>query len=156
MDRTIRPAAIDDVQSIVGLGQALFAESPRWSRLTFNAGKLAAFVADLIESPDGLVRVAIMDGVIVGAIMGFACEHYAADDTVATELALFVAPSHRASGLAQILVSELDAWAQSKGCAWLQAGTTTGVQPERTAKLYEGLGFQRCGIVLEADYVHRA
>jgi GNAT superfamily N-acetyltransferase len=154
MTRTIRPATLADIQSIVGLGQQLFAESPRWSKLHFNAEKLTSFVYNLIEAEDGFVCVAEIDAVIVGAIMGVAMDHYAADDVTACELALFVAPSHRSSGLAQILIAELDQWAKSKGAAWLQAGTTTGVDPERTAKLYEACGFTRCGIVLEVDYVH--
>lgn len=156
MGRTVRPATVDDVQAIVGLGASLMAESPRFSRLTFNADRLADFVAELLELDLGFVLVAEVDGVVVGALLAMADQHYAADDLIAYELALFVSPSHRGAALASILVGELRDWAMDIGATWVQAGTATGVEVDRTVRLYESQGFDRCGVILEASNVHRA
>lgn len=149
---TIRAAALADVPTIVELGRAMLTESPRWSRLTYNGQKVAETLERFIRSPDGFVWVAVSNDAVVGLLVAFIEEYWAADERVAQELALFVRPDVRGALCAARLIAALDAWANLRGAKLCQCGTSTGVDNERTAQLYERLGFERCAIGLERSY----
>lgn len=150
----IRRARLDDVPTIVALGAALHAESPRYSRLRFNAEKVEATIRRMIEQPRCAVLVSENSGVINGGILAFAEPEWFTDELVAQELSLYVRPGRRGSVIAARLIAALDAWAQATGARYLQCGATTGVCNELTARLYEFLGFARVGIGVERVY-HR-
>ncbi len=150
----IRVATMDDLPRIIDLGELLHMESPRWSRLSFNREKAAAFIGRLIAEPDGVVFLAERDGVVLGGIAGLATAHWSSDDVVAQEVSFFMDPGERGNMVAPRLICALTAWGRIRGAKWLQAGTSTGLDPERTAGLYEALGFSRCAIGLEVDYGH--
>ncbi|XLV70291.1 hypothetical protein ACKZDW_04265 (plasmid) [Ralstonia syzygii subsp. celebesensis] len=63
-------------------------------------------------------------------------------------------PQYRGGMAACRLICSLVSWGKVKGAAWLHAGTSTGMDPEMVAKLYERLGFVRCSIGLEYHYGH--
>lgn len=149
----IRAATNDDVPRMVELGELMHAESPRWSRLSYDRGKVAALLADLIASPEGFAWVACDEsGGVVGGLIAFIGEHWSSRDRVAQELALFVEQNKRGALCAARLIAVADAWAEGCGVKWLEAGTSSGVAPERTTQLYEHLGFTRCAIGLERTY----
>jgi GNAT superfamily N-acetyltransferase len=143
---------MDDLDRILDLGELLHKESPRWSRLSFNRAKAAEFIAQLIIGPAGVVFLAEQDGLVVGGIAGMSAAHWSSDDVVAQEVSFFMAPEARGSMVAVRLILALQAWGEIRGAKWLQAGTSTGLDPERTAGLYERLGFSRCAIGLEIEY----
>jgi len=148
----IRVATLDDLPRILELGELLHQESPRWARLSFNRAKAAHFIAHLILEPTGVVFVAEHGGLVVGGIAGMATAHWSSDDVVAQEVSFFMAPEARGRMAAVRLICALRAWGEMRGAKWLQAGTSTGLDPERTAGLYEQLGFSRCAIGLEVEY----
>lgn len=149
---TIRPATLDDLPRILELGELMHRESPRWSRVAFSRPRAADFLAQLIMSEWGCVFLAEKDGVIVGGIAGTATPHWASDDILADEASFFMLPEARGSMAGVRLISALKEWAGARGARWLNAGTSTGLDPERTAGLYERLGFSRCAIGLEVNY----
>lgn len=149
---SIRVATLDDLTRILELGELLHKESPRWSRLSFNREKARAHMRMLLTDPRGVVFVAERDGLVIGGIAGFADEHWSSDDIVAQEVSFFMAPEARGSMAATRLICALRAWGEIRKAVWLQAGTSTGLDPERTAGLYERLGFTRCAIGLEVTY----
>lgn len=149
---SIRVATLDDLPRILDLGEQLHNESPRWSRLSFNRQKAESFMRMLLTESRGVVFVAERDGVVVGGIAGIAEAHWSSDDVVAQEVSFFMAPETRGSMAATRLICALRAWGETRGAKWLQAGTSTGLDPERTAGLYERLGFARCAIGLEVTY----
>lgn len=146
---SIRTATTADVPRLVELGAALHAESPRWSRIPYDPARAAETLTRLILSADGVVFVAERNGVVAGGIAAVVQEHWACDARVAHEMSFFVAPEHRGGFVACRLICAMRAWAEIKGAAWLHVGTSTGVDPEMTAQLYERLGFERCSIGLE-------
>lgn len=149
----IRVATLADLSRLLELGELLHNESPRWSRLSFSRTRAGQALRDLIDNPaSGAVFVAEHDGVIVGGIAGMVAQHWSSDDLVAQEVSFFMAPAARGNMMAARLVCALRAWAELRGAKWLQAGTSTGLEPERTAQLYERLGFTRCAIGLEVVY----
>lgn len=149
---SIRVANISDLPRIMELGEALHRESPRWSRLSFNREKAEAFLRMLITVDNGVIFVAEDGGVVVGGIAGYAEPHWASDDIVAQEVSFFMDSTARGRMAATRLICALNAWGKMRGAKWLHAGTSTGIDPERTASLYERLGFSRCAIGLEVEY----
>lgn len=149
---SIRVATLDDLTRILDLGELLHKESPRWSRLSFNRLKARTMMRAIIESPCGVIFVAERNGIVVGGIAGVAEPHWSSDDIVANEISFFMSEEARGTMAATRLICALRAWAEIRGAKWLHAGTSTGLDPERTAGLYERLGFSRCAIGLEAVY----
>lgn len=105
-----------------------------------------------LTDPRGVIFVAERNGIVVGGIAGWAEPHWSSEDIVAQEISFFMAPEARGSLAATRLICALTAWGELRGAKWLHAGTSTGLDPERTAGLYERLGFARCAIGLEAVY----
>lgn len=148
---SIRNATTADVPRLIELGAALHRESPRWSRIPFNPARAAETLTGLIVGAQGVVFVAESNGAVVGGIAGAIQQHWACDALVAHEASFFMAAEHRGGFAACRLICALRAWAEMKGAAWLYVGTSTGVDPEMTARLYERLGAVRCAIGLEFD-----
>ncbi len=149
---SIRVATFEDLPRVLDLGELLHKESPRWSRIAFNRSKAETVLAALIDSPDGVIFVAVEGGVIIGGIAGLVEAHWSSDDRLASEISFFMAPDARGRLAPARLICALDAWARMRGAVWIQGGTSTGLAPERTAGLYEALGWQRCAIGLEKHY----
>lgn len=150
----IRNATLDDVPRILELGAALHAESPRWARIPFIPERAAVLITNLIQSDDGVIFVVESHGIVIGGICGIIEHHWASDARIAHELSFFLDKEHRGGTAACRLIEALKAWAKMKHVAWLHAGTSTGVNPELTAKLYERMGFERCAIGLEVYLGH--
>lgn len=126
------------------------AESPRYSKLKFSAEKLTQTLTGVEASPHGFMWIAEVDGVLAGVMVALIVEHWMSADLVATDLALYVEPPHRGSGIAAELVERYKQWAKFHGAVLTQAGVSTGIYTEQTARLYEAMGFKRCGVLLEA------
>lgn len=146
----IRPATLQDLPALLAIGQDMAAESPRYSRLRFSRDKLAAALTTLIPADWGFVRVIDGEQGIVAVMLAAVTEHWISSDRCASDLALYVDPRARGTMAATELICAYREWAREQGAVLLQVGVTTGVHTEKTAQLYEHLGFVRCGIVLEA------
>ncbi|WP_368647805.1 N-acetyltransferase family protein [Castellaniella ginsengisoli] len=148
----MRPATLEDVPALVEMGAGMAAESPRWNRLTYSGERVGNTLRNLIESPDGLVLVGERSGgLIAGGIAAIASPNWMSEEMIVQELALFVRPEFRGSILACRLICGLAEWAKLKGARWVEAGVSTGVSPERTAALYQRLGFKAFMVGLELE-----
>lgn len=149
---SIRVATLEDLPRILDLGEALHHESPRWSRMNFNRDKASAYIANLINQTNGVVFLAERGGLIVGGIAGMVAEHWCSDDLLGYEVSLFMESGARGTMAPARLICALEAWCELRGALWTTAGTSTGLDPERTAGLYETLGWTRCMIGLEKHH----
>lgn len=148
MIRTATPA---DIPLLVVIGEAMHAESPRYRRLSYNPRKVGNLLARIVGHPDWLVLIA-ENGVLQGVAIACVDTEWFSDERIAQELVVYVRPDFRGSTVAPRLIIGLDAWAESKGAVYLQAGATTGVEPLRTTQLYEKLGFSACALGVERVY----
>lgn len=146
----IRDATDDDVPALLALGRLMHAESPRFSRLDFSAPRLAGTLRGLIAGGQFMLVGTSDSGKILGGMAAMLLPHWCSDDLVATDLALFIAPEARGGLLPARLLSRYVRWARARGAVLIQAGVTTGVETETTARLYERTGLTRCGVILEA------
>lgn len=142
----IRPAGYRDIPDILRLSAEMHLES-RYRTLPYSSDKFAALLRRLIDSPDGMVAVAEKDGQIVGTIAAVITEHYFADAHISYELGLYVEKAHRGTLAGYRLAKEYIGWARSKGVDQIDMGITTGIDEERTGRMYERLGLKHVGIV---------
>jgi GNAT superfamily N-acetyltransferase len=147
MGVSIRQAVAADVPALMVLGKAMHAESPRFSHLRFNAAKAEALLVRLL--PGGGALVAERDGIIVGMMAGYTVPLWFSDDVIASDFVLYLIPEERRKGRAAfMLVRAFENWAIAQGAVDIAPSTTTGVDPEGTARFYEKLGYGRTGISL--------
>lgn len=145
----VEPATLDDIPALVELGRAMTAESPRYSRLEFSASRFSRLLSHLISSPEGLVLVARRDGVLIGGILASCAPSWMSDASICQEIALFILPQYRGGFTATRLISGVVAWSKIRGAAWCEVGVSTGVNVDRTTRLYQKLGFSPVTISLE-------
>lgn len=139
----IRPATRDDIPALIELGRAMHAESPRFSRHPYSPAKTAGTIDFLLAN--GAVFVAVKGGQAVGMMGGMVAPGWFTDEATAIELAVYVAPEHRGrTGMR--LIRAFEAWAFEHGAVEVTLGITTEVDTERTAALYEHLGYRRAGL----------
>lgn len=144
----IRPATPDDMVAMIALGARMHAES-RYRVLSFSPAKLRTTLQFLLSAQTGFLWVAEVHGEVVGGLAAMCAPHWASDDLMATDLALFMAPEHRGGMAVARLVKQYRRWARAAGAKLVDLGVTTGVHTEETAQLLERLEFRRCGVVLE-------
>ena len=146
----IRSATINDLPALLALGERMHGES-RYRVLAFSREKLRTTLQMLLTAPGGFLWVAERRGSIVGGLAAMCAQHWASDDLVATDLALFVAPEHRGGMAVRPLVEEYRGWARKLGAKLVDLGVSTGLDAERTAGLFDRVGFPRIGTIHSAE-----
>lgn len=143
----VRPATRADLPQILPLGKLMHAES-RYSSVPFSPIKVSATFAALIDG-QGCVFVAEKDGEIIGGIAGFLGPVWFGIDQTLMELTLFLKPECRGGTLAARLIKAFVAFGREQGCTLIQSGVVSGVEQERTEKLYQRLGGKLHGSLYE-------
>lgn len=143
----IRTATRQDMPIIISLGRAMHAES-RYHTLSFSPIKVASTFAQLM-SGGGCVFVAEQDNEIIGGIAGFISQPWYGVESVLNEIALFLSPEHRGGLVAARLIKAFVAWGKAQGCVLIQSGVVSGVEQDRTEKLYQRLGGKLHGSLYE-------
>jgi GNAT superfamily N-acetyltransferase len=146
MKMKIREMAHHDVDKVLELGQAMHEES-YFSFLTFNREKLLKLWASIMDYPQmycGLV--AETDDEIIGLFVGGVSPHWFSDELFASDMALYVTPSHRGSSAGVRLLKAYDKWATESGAKVINLGISTNVNQDRTQKLYHKLGYKDTGL----------
>lgn len=144
---SIRPAVRADLPAIIELGKLMHAES-RYASIPFSPIKVAATFAALLDG-QGCVFVAERKGEIIGGIAGFLGPVWFGVDQTLMELTLFIKPGTRGGKAASMLIKAFVDFGKSRGCRLIQSGVVSGVNQERTEKLYQRLGGKLHGSLYE-------
>ncbi len=145
----IRAATHNDLGALLLLSEQMHTESG-YRRYPFAIEKMAALFSGLING-QGCLFVADDDGTLVGMMAGYCEESWFTTARVAGEYGVYVVPESRGGGHAVGLIAMFRDWALEQGADLIQMGITTGITTERTAALYERLGFRRNGIIFEHE-----
>lgn len=142
----VRSATADDLPALIALGAAMHAESA-YAGFDYSSKKLYEMGLHYLAHPDTCFIAVCADdcGTIYGMHAGYICEYYFGRDLIASDLLLFVDPTKRGGMAAALLVRAFEEWAFAKGAKEVCPGSSTMVAPERTAKLYERLGYTVVG-----------
>jgi GNAT superfamily N-acetyltransferase len=143
----IRTATVEDIPRIVELGAIMHQES-RLNVLRFDREKVATLMRWILDTGQ-FIEVAEREGKVIGGFAGFVTDHWASQDSVAYDCGLFIEPEHRGGGFAVKLVKHFREWAIGQGAKMVTIGINTGVEVERTAKLFELCDFERIGYLYE-------
>ena len=138
----IRKADTDDIPSLIRLGREMYEEAPTFNMLDFDDQKVIA----LFNSPQmvecGACFIAEDNGEAIGMFCGLIVPHYFGHALMANDLCLFVSKPKRGGTAAYRLIKTFESWALAHGAEVLRFGISTGVDTERTLKLYEKLGYR--------------
>ncbi len=144
--RIIKPD-YEHIHQGMKLAKQMHAESS-YGFLPFDEEKVEGLAGFAMDSEDYCILVAVDDAnKVYGFFLGVIVPYYFCNEGYAVDLALFVSPDKRGVCAAQKLIAAFKQWAIAEGAREITLATSTGVEPERTAKLYERLGFPQIGTV---------
>lgn len=144
----IRPANQDDINALLKLGASFHSET-RFSARAYSPYKTALFLAEIIKRPLGCLLVAEREGQIIGGVAGYAIADWFTTELVATEYALFLEQDKRGGALVMRLIKDFIKWADEKGIKRKHIGIVTGINQERTERIYKRLGGEKIGVLYE-------
>lgn len=146
---TVRRAELRDAQDVVRMGADMAAEAPSHTGLEFKQESALRTFVSMINDKNALVLVAEHDGEVIGMFAGVCLDHWCFAGKTASDLVLYVR-SGRRGGLAGLrLVQSYVKWARDRGALRAYLSTSTGIEAERFAALFERTGFERVGYGLQ-------
>ena len=153
-DIKIRWALPEDLTAGMELAEALHSEASWYSDRPFDRDYAADQFLSRINGVDRFSFVAEVDGLVVGVLFGFFTKLLTCDVKLAVEEVLFVHPQFRSLGVGFALIGAMDRWAVFNKAQFSQVGISTGITPEKTDRLYKGIGFQPFSdsYIKELDY----
>jgi hypothetical protein len=139
----IRKATAKDLQAIIEMGYRLCDRTPQ-KHVKRDRPSIAKQLTVCMSSAFGCCFVAEHEGALTGAIVGIAQQYWFSNQRQAVDL-MFV--SERAGDGPRLLRAFIDwAW-KVPGVVEVAGAQSSGIEIERTAEMYERLGFQRVGSV---------
>lgn len=118
-------------------------QESHFKTLDFDPDKLKQLLMAFCH--DQFVYIAIYNNQIIGVFIGFITEYYFGKDLYASDLTYYVDRTKRGSVAAVKLFREFEQWAMKKGAKRINPATSTGINPERTKKFYERMGYTVTG-----------
>jgi len=143
----IREALMHDVPHLLPIAREFHAES-RHRVFPFSEEKVTRIFTGCIGGPGGIAYVAEHGGETIGFAVGEICPHPMFDTLMAFEYGIYVLPAHRGRMHGFSLMRAYVQAARARGVSDINAGITTAISPERTARLYERIGMFPIGILL--------
>lgn len=147
----VRAANLSDLDTLVDFGKRLTKESPIFSNQGFDEQSASDLFEYLIKKHGSIFLALDEYQNPVGAVIGVIETDWRTGHKLAFEQGVYVLPEYRKSNIAKLLVNTLIGWAQLKNADRIQIGTMTGIHADKTVKLYESLGFNLVGYVLEME-----
>lgn len=137
-----RSATSDDLAAIARLGFAMHAESS-FRGMAYDVDCVKETLGDLIDRKQFVVVAEDSAGEVVGGMAGMVTPSWFGTDTMACDLALYLAPEVRGGMVAYRLVKGFVDWARMAGAKQIRPGVITA--SAEAEALYERMGFMRCG-----------
>lgn len=142
----IRDATLNDAPDLLRMGELMHHESPRFNKFTFDLDKTRKLIEFLVTNSNGIVIVAERDGKLIGMLGGMVSEHFFSRDTYACDFVVFIDPEHRGGSTVIRMIKLFEQRAKDLGAKEVSLGISTEVNTERTANLYEKLGYMRSSV----------
>lgn len=138
----LRMATPDDLPALAVLGREMH-ETSSYAPMDYDPERLKETISDLMNKSQFVVVAEATNGEVIGGMLGVVTQSWFGRDMVANDLALFVAGDARGGMAAIKMMKAFVEWAKLAGAKQIRPGVTTG--HVRAEKLFERLGFARCG-----------
>lgn len=139
----MRDATYLDLMPIAQMSERYYNEVIDMKNHTFCAVELMKNIAMTIASPDGFVRLLIVDGKMVGGVWGCITQMPWSNVRFAQDFIIFIEKGHRTHG--KFMIDDWTAWAKERGAKEVCLSTASGIETSRTCKLFERYGFKLTG-----------
>jgi len=149
MQLTYRHANVDDVVALTALADR-FVESTIYATVTPPEGRaqaLAALIENVVQLGVIFIAEEAVDG-IVGMLAALQVRSTEGGYNYCDELAWFVAPEYRKTGIGLFLMQAMEKWARQQGLYLCKMVAPAG---SRIGQLYESLDYT----ALETAYIKR-
>lgn len=144
---TTRPLTRPDIPAMLDGCERLHAES-RFARMEFDRSDMEALIeTGLIVPEHFFCEVITSEGQFAGALFATVGKSFFGNDKWAQDIVFFVLPEFRGHCVWALrrIGAHYQAWAQERGAKVIDLKAATGINPERTARFFERLGFPRVG-----------
>ena len=148
----VRAATLKDIETLVDFGKRLTKESPIFSKQGFSESGAREVFELLIRRYGSIFIVSDEYSNPVGAVIGAISSDWRTGHKIAFEQGVYVIPEYRRSNAAKSLIDAFIGWSKLQNADRIQLGTMSGIQAEKVIKLYESLGFELRGYVLEMEF----
>lgn len=147
----VEKARITDIPELLEIAVGFWNESPSYQQRPINLNKVKTQLQTLILYPSQGCVLVVLDEEdnILGGFLGGLQEEWQSDSLMAFDYCLFVKPQYRGGRAAYLLIKSFIEWAKEAGATWVQCGTATQVNTERTISFYKKFGFEHTGSFLE-------
>jgi len=137
---------VADIEPMITLGEKMHEES-NFKHLNLDRQKLTELGYFAIANPDIYYAIVAEDEnkCIKGMFVGLITEYYFGKDLMATDLLVYVDKSKRGAMASVLMFKEFEKWATRKNAKEVRPATSTGIEIERTRKLYRHLGYEVSG-----------
>ena len=136
----IRKAYKSDIPVMLELAMELFIDST-YKHVTPSIARIKTTFETMIDA--GFAMVAVIDGKIVGGMIGDVYTPWYTLDKLGIDYSIFVLPKHRNGLIAFKLIKAFENWCISNGAKQIRIGIGTG--DKNVSRLYEKLGFDIVG-----------
>lgn len=118
-----------------------------FNHLSYSKEKLRDLGITIMDRPDMFFASVAEDEnkVILGMFVGVITEYYFSKDTMASDLLFYVDQDKRGALACLKMFKEFESWAKRKKAKEVRPATSTGIDMERTKKLYSHLGYEPTG-----------
>lgn len=147
----VRTAILRDLDTLVDFGKRLTSESPRFKHQGFDEDRAVQLFTHLIEKFESICIVYDEYDNPVGTLIGCIDVEWRTGQRLAFEQGVYILPEYRKTGAATTLVNYFIEWAKINNADRIQLGTISGIHADKTVNLYEKLGFDLIGYVLEME-----
>lgn len=126
--------------AFIELSHKMHAESS-FKDIGFNDSK----VFNLVQDSDVFLALYKRDDKYIGFMLAGISTYFFGDETSSYDMALFVDPEYRGGFAVVRLVQSYEDWARSKNVSEIYLSQFTGVDIDKTSKLYSKLGYTQLG-----------
>lgn len=88
---------------------------------------------------------------ITGLLMGQLSVEYFSGRTIANDLGMFVHPIHRGGTIFYRMLKSFEQWAKEHGASKMILYHSTGIEPEKTKKLFTKLEYEEFGSIFDKE-----
>jgi len=141
----IREATLDDVPSIIGLGEVIHAAST-YHNTTFNPNAVSLKAVIMIRREFSTILLAEHDGKPVGVLPAWISPSFFSNELVACEQVIYVLPDYRRYRHGIALIKAYIDWSQRNNARDIRIGNIGGMtDDDNYGRLLARLGFTRTG-----------